>query len=86
MKVTEIHDDREFYEAVHEYATKVWDWRAHVDDDCDIEPTPDEFIAILERRIEWVKEHKRIVDRYLRKRNGPTWVRVIDGSRADSAN
>ena len=83
MKMPEIHDDRAFYEAVHEYANKVWDWRAHVDDDYATEPTPDEFIAILEQRIEWVKEHKRIVDQYLRRRNRPTWFRVIDGSSVD---
>ena len=85
MKTSEIHDDREFYQAVHEYTTKVWNWGAHVDDDYDNEPTPDELIGLLNERIEWVKEHKRSVDKYLRKRGGPNWVRVIDGSRADSA-
>ena len=85
MKTSEIHDDREFYQAVHEYTTKVWNWGAHVDDDYDNEPTPDELIGMLNERIEWVKEHKRSVDKYLRKRGGPNWVRVIDGSRADSA-
>lgn len=77
MKEPEIHDDREFYEAVHEYSANVWRWRAHFDETCEIEPTPDELITILETRIEWVNEHKRIVDKYLRKRNGPSWVRVI---------
>lgn len=85
MKTSEIHDDREFYQAVHEYTTKVWHWGAHIDDDYDNEPTPDELIEMLNERIEWVKEHKRSVDKYLRKRGGPNWVRVIDGSRADSA-
>ena len=85
MKTSEIHDDREFYQAVHEYTTKVWNWGAHIDDDYDNEPTPDELIGMLNERIEWVKEHKRSVDKYLRKRGGPNWVRVIDGSRADSA-
>ena len=50
-----------------------------------ISTTPDELIEMLNERIEWVKEHKRSVDKYLRKRGGPNWVRVIDGSRADSA-
>ena len=80
VKVAEIHDDRAFHDAEREYSRKVWEWRAHVDDECIIEPGPDELIAILETRIEWVKEHQRVVDRYLRKRNGPTWFRVIDGS------
>lgn len=79
-KGLEIHDDREFHDAVGVYARKVWEWSAHLDDECDIEPGPDELIAILEARIEWVKEHQRVVDRYLRKRNGPTWFRVIHGS------
>ena len=86
MKVDEIHDDREFYEAVHDYANKVWNWHGHVDDEFEIEPTPDEFIALLETRIEWVKAHKKAVDDYLRRRNGPTWVRVINGSKAESVN
>ena len=58
MKTSEIHDDREFYQAVHEYTTKVWHWGAHIDDDYDNEPTPDELIEMLNERIEWVKDHK----------------------------
>ena len=83
MKFKEIQDDREFYKAVHEYSSKVWNWRAHLDDNCEVEPTPEELIMILEARIIWVKEHKRTVDKYLRKRTGRTWARVIDGSRVD---
>lgn len=83
MKSREIRDEREFYRAVNEYTGKVWSWSAHCDDDLEIEPTPDELIAILEERIRWVKEHKERVERYLRKRSGPAWVRVIEGSGAD---
>ncbi len=82
MKTSEINDDRQFYKAVHEYTHKVWRWGMHVDDDYDIEPTPDELIAMLNERIEWVKDHQRAVEKYLRKRGGPNWVRVIDGSRS----
>ena len=75
----EIKDDKALYQAVTEYASKVWEWKGYTDDDFDGEPTPDEFIEILEERIKWLKEHKRVVDRYMRKRNGPTWFRVIEG-------
>jgi len=84
--VKEIEDDRQFYQAVSEYTNKLWEWRGFLDDDCDVDPTPDEFIELLEERIEWIKNHKRAVDRYLRKRAGPTWFRVIDGTGTDSAS
>ncbi|MDH4107933.1 MAG: hypothetical protein OEW35_06435 [Gammaproteobacteria bacterium] len=80
MKLRDIRDDRDFYQAVNEYTGMVWRWGAHVDDDAEIEPTPDELIGILEERIRWVKEHKRVVETYLRRRGGASWVRVIDGS------
>lgn len=80
MKSREIRDERDFYRAVNEYTGKIWSWGAHCDDDLEIEPTPDELIAILEERIRWVREHKELVDRYLRRRSGPNWVRVIKGS------
>ncbi len=86
MKLNEIHNDREFYEAVREYTSKVWTWHAHIDDYQEVEPTPDELIEILEERVAWVKAHKRVVDRYLRKRSGPTWIRVIEGSSPDPAD
>ena len=85
MTVKEIEDERQLYQAVCEYTNKIWEWRGFGDDDCDGEPTPDEFIRILEERIEWIRDHKRAVDQYLRKRNGPTWFRVIDGTGANSA-
>lgn len=85
MKVPEIRNDREFYEAVHQYANKALVWRVHANDRYETDPTPDQFIAILEQRIEWVKEHQRVVESYLRRRNGPTWMRVIDGSKVDPA-
>ncbi len=80
VKIGEIHDDREFYNAVREYTNNVWQWRAHIDDDYESEPTPDELIEMLSERIQWVKAHKTAVNRYLRKRSGPTWFRVIEGS------
>ena len=86
VTVKEIKDDRQFYQAVKEYTNKIWEWRGFGDEDFDGEPTPDEFIQILEERIEWIRAHKKAVDRYLRKRNGPTWVRVIDGAGSKSAS
>jgi len=83
VECREIRDERDFYKAVNEYTGKVWSWGAHCDDDFETEPTPDELIAILEERIRWVKEHKALVERYLRKRSGPAWVRVIEGSGTD---
>lgn len=80
MKVSKIHDERELYEAVSEYSSKIWQWGAHMDDDFEMQPTPDELIDMLIKRIEWVKAHKKAVDEYCRKRSGPTWVRVIDGT------
>jgi len=81
----EIHNDQEFYKAVREYTDKIWQWGAHIDEDFSEDPAPDELIRMLEERIAWVKAHKKAVDRYLRKRNGPTWVRVIEGNNSDSA-
>ena len=80
MNVSEIHDERELYEAVSDYSSKIWQWGAHMDDDYENQPTPDELIEILHERIEWVKEHKKAVDKYCRKRGGVTWFRVIDGT------
>jgi len=79
----EIRDERELYRAVNEYTGKVWSWGAHCDGDMEVEPTPDELIEILEERIRWVKEHKAVVERYLRKRERPAWARVIEGSGTD---
>ena len=59
----------------------MWQWGAHLDDDFGCQPTPDELIDLLNERIQWVAEHKKAVEKYLRKRNGPGWVRVIDGAR-----
>lgn len=87
MKVSEICDEREFYAAVREYTSNVWQWGAHLDDQYEAEPTPDELIDILTERVRWVKAHKDAVDHYLQKRSAPpTWVRVIDGSKADSTS
>ena len=83
MKVSEIRDERDFYEAIRKYTSKVWQWGAHHEDSYDIEPTPDELIEILKERVRWVEAHKDAVDAYLRKRQGPTWVRVIEGSKND---
>lgn len=85
MTVNEIEDERQLYQAVSEYTNRMWEWRGYGSDLGDGEPTPDELIKILEERIEWIKEHKRVVDQYLRKRNGPTWFRVIDGTDTRSA-
>ena len=84
MTEREICNEREFYDAVREYTNKIWRWGAHLDDDdCD-QPSPDELIGLLEARIAWVKAHKKAVDQYLKRRNGPTWVRVYEGSKSDS--
>jgi hypothetical protein len=80
VKRGKISDDREFYKAVRDYTSNVWGWGAHRDDDYEYDPTPDELITLLNERIEWVREHQREVDKYLRRRAGPTWVRVIEGS------
>ena len=85
MDVHEIRDEREFYEAIRDYTRNAWQWVGFGDDDADTECTPDELIEVLQERIRWIEAHKREVDRYLRKRNGPTWVRVIDGSKAKPA-
>lgn len=86
MELKEIKDERELYRAVHEYSSRIWSWGAHLDEDWNKEPTPDELIAILQERIEWVKAHQRAIDRYLRRMRGPGWVRVFDGPRADSSD
>ena len=82
MKVDQIRNERELYEAVRDYTSKVWDWGGYADDDYDHQPTPDDLIAVLEQRIAWVKAHQEAVERYLNKRRGPLWVRVIDGTGA----
>lgn len=86
MKVHEIHNDRELYEAVRDYTSKVLHWGGYADDDYDHEPAPDELIALLEERIAWVKAHKEAVECYLNRRSGPHWVRVIDGAKADASD
>lgn len=86
MEVHEIHDEREFYEAIRDYTRKAWQWVGFGDDDADTDCTPDELIDLLYERIHWVEAHKRAVDRYLRRRQGPTWVRVIDGSKTGPAS
>lgn len=86
MKVYEIRNEREFYQAVRDYSSRVWQWGASMDDDFDSEMTPDELLELLEERIEWVKAHKEAVDRYLQKQGGMRWIRVIEGSASDSQN
>ena len=83
MRVHEIRSQREFYDAIHDYSRKVWHWGAEDQGEDGNEPTPDELLELLEQRIEWVKAHKKAVDTYFRKLHGPTWVRVIDGSKTD---
>ncbi len=78
MKLHRIRDERDFYAAVADYSIKVWEWGAHVDDDFDCKPTPDEVIRLLEERIHWVREHKKSVDEYLRRRHGTSRLRVIE--------
>ena len=80
MKMDEIRNEREFYQAVRDYSSRVWAWGAMIDDDYDSEITPDELLELLEERIEWVKAHKRAVDRYLQRQGGMRWLRVIEGS------
>lgn len=80
MTCNEIRDDREFYEAVREYTSRLWEWGAIRHGEDESERTPDELIELLNKRIAWVQAHKKAVDHYLRRRSGPTWVRVIDGS------
>ena len=80
VKVDEIRDEREFYQAIKEYSSKVWQWGATYDDDFDGEMTPDELVEVLEQRVQWVKAHKKAVERYLQKQSGSRWLRVIDGS------
>ena len=82
VKVNEIRNERELYQAVSEYSSNVWQWGGYCAEGFDGEPAPDELIAILESRIAWVKAHKDAVDHYLNRRCGPHWVRVIDGSKA----
>lgn len=79
MKVKEIRDEREFYQAVRDYASRAWQWGV-ADIDEEFEPTPEELIKILTERIEWVRAHKAAVDRYLRRRVVRARVRVLDGS------
>lgn len=77
MEEDDINDEEEFYAAVTLFAHKTMFWSVRR---AGSTPTPDEVIEILNDRIEWVEQHKRAVDRYLRRRKGPTWVRVIEGS------
>lgn len=85
VKIPEIRNDHDFYQTVHAYTRKSWQWGIGVDedidgDDCE-EPTPDEMIRILQSRIEWVKSYSASIDKYLQRRNGPKWFRVVEGSR-----
>ena len=85
MKVDEIRNEREFYEAVRDYSSKVWQWGASPDyDDDTTEPMPDELLAILEERVQWVKAHKKAVDRYLARQGGTRWLRVFDGAKTET--
>jgi hypothetical protein len=77
MEEDEINDEEEFYAAVMLFAHKTIFWSVRAGGQT---PTPDDVIDMLNERIEWVQRHKRAVERYLRRRNGPTWVRVIEGS------
>ena len=79
MKVDEIRNEREFYEAVRDYSSKVWQWGASLDGDCHSEPMPDELLELLEERIRWVKAHKKAVERYLERQGGLRWLSVIEG-------
>ena len=82
MKIDPICNDRELYQAVHEYMSNVWRWGGDTDGEFGSEPSPDDLITLLESRIAWVKAHKEAIERYLNRRCGPHWVRVIDGSNA----
>jgi len=84
VKMDEIRNEREFYQAVRDYSSKVWQWGASMDDDFNSEMTPNELLELLEERIRWVKAHKRAVDRYLQKQGGMRWLRVIESSASDS--
>lgn len=77
MEEDEINDEDDFYAAISQYANKTIFWNVRRGGS---PPTPDDVIEILNDRIEWVEQHKRAVERYLRRRNGPMWVRVIEGS------
>ena len=48
------------------------------------EMTPDELVEVLEERIQWVKAHKKAVERYLQKQGGSRWLRVVGGSVTES--
>jgi hypothetical protein len=84
VRMDEIRNEREFYQAVRDYSSKVWQWGASMDDDFNSEMTPNELLELLEERIRWVKAHKRAVDRYLQKQGGMRWLRVIESSASDS--
>lgn len=77
MEDEEINDEEAFYAAVSRFATMAMIWNIRRTGNT---ATPDEVIEILNERIEWVEQHKRAVEKYLRRRKGPTWVRVIEGS------
>lgn len=79
MKMREIKNDKELYRAVKEYTSITWQWGVSEFDD-EFEPEPHELIEILNERIEWVKAYSAEVDRYLRRRRGPTWFKVLDGT------
>lgn len=84
VKVNEIRNEREFYRAVRDYSSRVWQWGAPFDEDFDCEMTPDELVEVLEERIQWVKAHKKAVERYLQKQGGSRWLRVVGGSVTES--
>lgn len=85
VKIPEIRNDNDFYQSVYAYTRKFWQWGVEFDEDVDgnvcEQPTPDEMIRILQSRIEWVKAYSASVDKYLQRRNGPKWFRVVEGSR-----
>jgi hypothetical protein len=81
--VKEIRDENELYAAMSEYIEKSWHWGIDCYEDGVNEPAPQQLIEILNKRIEWVKAHSAAVEKYLRRRNGPTWYYVIDGTLKD---
>lgn len=80
MKVPKIRNDRDLYRAMSDYSSRVWEWHAHLDEDFETEPAPEELIQLLKDRIDWVRDHEAAVNRYLLKRNRAMWYKVIDGS------
>ncbi len=84
VDVPKIENERDFYKAISEYTEKTCSWQSWYEDDYIREATPDEMIELLQSRVEWLKAHKRAVDRYLRKQAGPHWVRVYENPKVES--